>query len=319
MKFGGCLACGLDLETGDYHPACAVRLFGTTSPPHFDLSIEDLDPLGREIVNNRLSVTGVQKKLSLHMTPGTSVPGALGYGRLTLVGALGGTHILKPPSIEYPEMPQVEHLTMLLASQCGIRVAAHGLIAGSEGSLSYITKRFDRHKKSKVAVEDLCQLSELPTSNKYKSTVERAGQIVRRFSSNPGDDALRFFELIVFCFLTGNADMHLKNFSLMRSEDDLVSMTPAYDLVSTRLLISVNEDPEESAMPLNGKKSNLKKADFAALGSNLKLPEKVVDRTLERLRDTLPLWERAVDRAILSDEQKRNYVTLLRERVARSR
>ena len=282
-----------------YHPRCARRLFGTLVAPSLDLDSDAVETLALEVVNQRLALTGVQRKLSLSLT-------SAGHEatRLTVVGALGGTHILKPPSPEYPHLPEVEDITMALAELAGIAVAAHGLMRMNDGALAYVTRRFDRVGSRKVAVEDLCQLSEKPTGAKYRSSYEKMGKVVRGFSSNPGDDALRFFEVLVFSFLTGNADMHLKNFSMLTKTEGLCGLSPAYDLVSTRLLIPESLDAEELALPMNGRKRRLTKHDFVALAESLKIPPIVVDRTFVRFARARTAWNDCIGRSFLCADKQ---------------
>lgn len=290
-----CLACYEALQGQSvYHARCSGRLFGTAVAPVLELDSDTVEKLAVEVVNQRLALTGVQRKLSLSFT---SEP--RGVGRLTVLGALGGTHILKPPSPDYPHLPEVEDVTMALADLAGISVAAHGLMRMTDGALAYVTRRFDRNGSRKVAVEDLCQLSQKPTASKYRSSYEKMGKVVRAFSSNRGDDALRLLEVLLFSFLTGNADMHLKNFSILMRSDGLCGLSPAYDLVSTRLLISERLDPEELALPLNGRKRKLTKADFLALAESLKIPVIVVERTLTRFARALAPWMNCIDRSFL--------------------
>lgn len=295
-----CLVCYQSLEgSSEYHARCARRLFGTPVAPSLDLDSDAVEKLALAVVNQRLALTGVQRKLSLSLTSPSHEP-----PRLTVVGALGGTHILKPPSPEYPDLPQVEHVTMALAELAGIAVAAHGLMRMTDGALAYVTRRFDRVGRAKVAVEDLCQLSEKPTAAKYRSSYEKVGKVVRVFSSNPGDDALRFFEVLVFSFLTGNADMHLKNFSMLTKADGICGLSPAYDLVSTRLLIPERLDPEELALPLNGRKRKVTKSDFVALAESLKIPSIVVDRTFVRFARARPAWNDCISRSFLPADKQ---------------
>jgi serine/threonine-protein kinase HipA len=260
--------CPICLERTDSeapHRHCVRELYGTETVPPLDVALADLERLATQTVNHRLSVTGVQKKLSLSNSPGTD------GGRLTIVGALGGTHILKPPAPEYPGMPQLEHWTMRLAHRCGLETASSGLVFLASGEASFLVRRFDRAKGRRIHVEDLCQLSEQPTADKYRSSMERVASIVRRLTTAPGDDALRLFDLTVFCLLVGNSDMHLKNWSLVQDENR-VRLSPAYDLLPTRLLLS---DPEESALPIHGRKARLERADLLALAAHARIPEKV--------------------------------------------
>lgn len=268
-------ACPVCLEKTEYvHEKCNRRLYGSPQAPILAVALADLDALALETVNRRLSVPGVQRKLSLSCLTGEG-----GQKRLTIVAALGGSHILKPPTPEYPGMPELEHWTMRLAGRCGIEVAESGLIPLASGEMSFVVKRFDRVKGRRIAVEDLCQLLGQPTSDKYRSSLEKIGSTIRRYATTPGRDALGFFDRVVFCFLTGNSDMHLKNWSLV-CDGGTIELSPAYDLLPTRLLLS---DPEESALPLNGRKARLAPRDFLALATHLKIPEKVASQRIKAL------------------------------------
>lgn len=308
-----CLVCYKELQSiTEYHPPCARRLFGNSVAPCLDLDSEAVEKLALEVVNQRLALTGVQRKLSLSISNAVSEA-----PRLTVVGALGGTHILKPPSLEYPYLPEVEDVTMALADLAGIPVAAHGLMRMKDGVFAYVTRRFDRVGSHKVAVEDLCQLSDKPTAAKYRSSYEKVGKVVRGFSSNPGDDALRFFELLVFSFLSGNADMHLKNFSMLTKSDGMCGLSPAYDLVSTRLLISERLDSEELALPLNGRKRKLTKQDFVRLAESLKIPAIVVARTFAHFARSLTTWTDCINRSFLPVHKQAELSDLISERSRR--
>ncbi len=258
-------------------------------------------------LRKKIAVTGVQRKLSLHLDHRAT-------DRFTIVGALGGNYILKPPSPEFSFLPELEDLTMHLAAVVGISTAKHSLVEMSDGKIAYITKRFDRENHHKIPQEDACQLSELLTENKYRSSHEKLGQVITKFSSFPGDDVLRIFEITLFSFLTGNADMHLKNFSLSRNDKGHYRLTPAYDLVPTRLLLSEREDPEELALHLNGKKSRLKRQDFIDYGSYLKVPDKVVKMTLNKLASSMPKMLKWIEISFLSEELKTSYKQLITDR-----
>jgi serine/threonine-protein kinase HipA len=203
-----CLFCYKPVEAGDYHPNCSKKFFGTTTVPTLDLDKEKLERLAQITVNERLALTGVQPKLSL------TLDGDKGNRRLTLVG-LWGDYILKPQSTDFAFMPEVEDLTMHLATLFKLETAEHTLIKTTTGELTYLTKRFDRKKGKKIHVEDLCQLSELLTEQKYNGSYERVGKLIKLYATNSGLDVIKYFRLVLFSFLTGNNDMHLKNFSLM--------------------------------------------------------------------------------------------------------
>ncbi len=268
-----CPICLRPAPDGKEHAACARALYGSVSAPQLDVGREDVERLAIETVNRRLALTGVQRKLSL------SFLGSGAERRLTIVGALGGSHILKPPAPEYPGMPELEHWTMVLARACGLRTAEVGLIPLSSGEPAFITRRFDREGGRRVHVEDLCQLSLLATEHKYRSSMEKVGAIVRRLATTPGDDALRLFEVTLFSFLVGNSDMHLKNWTMIRDAGRVV-LSPAYDLLPVRLLV---DDPEEVALPINGRKNRLQRRDLEALAQHLKIPDIVARRTIDGL------------------------------------
>lgn len=247
-----CLFCYQPVETGEYHTSCSKKFFGTIQVPVLELDQEKLNKLAQITVNERLALTGVQPKISL------SLNGEKGNKRLTLVG-LWGDYILKPQSTSFSFMPEVEDLTMHLAKLFKIETAEHALIRTSAGELAYITKRFDRVKNKKIHVEDLCQLSELLTEQKYKSSYERVGKIIKQYATNSGLDVIKYFRLVLFSFLTGNNDMHLKNFSLMHTDKGIL-FSPAYDLLNVNLIYP--DDKEDLALTLGGRKRKVKRSDF---------------------------------------------------------
>ena len=277
-----CHACGKPITSGDhlYHSACSTKLFGRRAVPALHFSMDDLNQLAEKIVRHSVTVPGVQPKLSLHLERGDGPGGA----RLTIVG-LEGAFILKPPSSHYPDMPQLEHYTMQIAASTGLEVASCGLIPLADGALAYVTRRMDRTTTGKLHMEDMCQLTDKLTEQKYRGSMEQVGKAVRRFSSNSGFDTVRLFELTLFCFATGNADMHLKNFSLLHETDGMIRLAPAYDLLPTKLLIP--EDREEIALPLNGKKNRIRRADFDAFGKSLRLTERQMVNAYARLQRNL--------------------------------
>ncbi len=254
--------CGPEKE---YHPACSRRLFGVDTPPRLDLTLDKLKEYAAVTVLNRITVTGVQKKLSLN------IEGRGRDNRFTIVGLWGG-YILKPPADEYPNLPENENTVMRMAEAAGITTVPHGLIRLASGELSFISRRIDRTMDgNKIYMEDLCQIAERMTEDKYRASVERVGKLIRQYSVYPGFDAVDFFNRVIFSYLAGNADMHLKNYSMIETDGGL-KLAPAYDLVSTT--IALPEDTEESALTINGKKSNVIRADFDALARNLDLSEK---------------------------------------------
>jgi len=308
-----CLFCYQPLlqEELDFHGACAKKMFGQRLAPVLPYSEEDLEHLAKEIIQSQTAVTGVQAKLSLHLN--RTPKGGL-EKRFTIVG-LWGEYILKLPTQRYPQLPEVEDLTMHLAQLANIKTAVHSLIRLQSGELTYLTKRMDRIKGGKLAMEDMCQLTERLTEHKYHGSYEQIGKAIQRYSSAPGLDLVNFFEVVLFSFLTGNADMHLKNFSLLEQPGFGMRLSPAYDLLNTALVNPA--DPEELAMSLNGRKKKLKKLDFVAAMNTLQVVEKQQAAIFNKMLKSVPKWLELIDQSFMSSEFKEQYKFILLNRVAR--
>jgi serine/threonine-protein kinase HipA len=309
-----CLYCYLPLNDGenDFHVRCANVFFGLDKPPVIDLTKENLEEMAKDIVARSIAVTGVQPKLSLALE---YPKGANKNSRLTIVGVMGGNFILKPQSDKHDFVPENEDLTMHLADLLEIKTGDHSLIRLRSGDLAYIIKRFDRVNGEKLSCEDLCQLSEELTEHKYRGSMEKAGKIIKQYSDFPMLDALNFFELTVFSFITGNADMHLKNFSILKDSKHNYVLSPAYDLLSTKL--AVPEDKEEMALTINARKSKISKKDLTALGKNLGLTEKQMDGVFKKLRDRKDAIQKVINISFLPDKLKTAYADLVKQRLKR--
>lgn len=302
-----CLVCYTnDLPDGKYyHPECSVKMFGTPEPPELPYSLSEMKELAKKIVRSQGIMTGVQPKISLGLEKTKQKE-----GRLTLTM---GEFILKPPSEHYEQMPETEDLTMHLAELCKIATVPHALIPLASGELAYITRRIDRSGGKKIHMEDFCQLSELLTEDKYKSSMERVGKLVSELSSFPGLDLFNLFELTLFNYITGNNDMHLKNFSLI-DRDVAWQLSPAYDLLNVNL---INEkDNEESALTISGKKRRLKKQDFVQLARSYQLTDVQIRNAFHDVLSREKLFLNFIDRSFLSDELKVKYKGILKNRCA---
>lgn len=291
-----CWFCYKDAGDNHYHPACAKKFFGTAEAPMLELDDALIKVLARQTVNKRIAVTGVQPKLSLTLQK------EKGHSRLTIVG-LWGEFILKPQHQGYAMMPETEDLTMHLAGLFKIPVCNHTLLQASNGSMVYIGRRFDRVEGRKIHVEDLCQLSEFLTENKYKSSYEKAGKLVAYYC-HKGLDLLGYFDLVLFSYLCGNNDMHLKNFSLLHQPEGIV-LSPAYDLLNVNLLNP--KDEEELGLTLNGKKNRIKLTDFKALAENLGLNEKVYYNSFKFFSSKNNEVMDFIDRSFLDKKMKKGY------------
>lgn len=308
-----CLYCYQPLvgNEQDFHASCSKKIFGQTTSPALPYSENDLEPLAKEVIKSQTAVTGVQAKLSLHITGNNKKETER---RFTIVGLWGG-YILKPPTALYPQLPEVEDVTMHLAQIAKIRTAPHSLIRLKSGNLAYLTRRIDRTRKSKLAMEDMCQLTERLTEYKYHGSYEQIGKAIQKYSATPGLDVVNFLELVLFSFLTGNADMHLKNFSLLEQPGLGMTLSPAYDLVNTALVNPADE--EEMALTLNGRKKKLKKQDFVAAMDTLKVEEKQQLNIFNKMTKALPKWLELIDCSFMSAAFKAQYKVILEERMNR--
>lgn len=305
-----CLYCYQPLEEGqkDFHPRCAKKIFGTTEAPVLDYRQSDLDSLAEKIIRAQTSLTGVQPKLSLNLDRHE------GCNRLTIVG-LWGDYIFKPQTEEYSQLPENEDLTMHLAEVVKISVVPHSLIKMADGQIGYITRRVDRKAKGeKVDMEDMCQLTERPTEYKYKGSHELIAKAITRYSSIPKLDLVNFLQIVLFCFVTGNNDMHLKNFSLYRPKESYM-LAPAYDLLN--VAIANPADSEELALTLDGKKSNLRLSNFVNAAKTMGIEENVVVRLVENMRKALPKWRKIIQDSFLDDDAKLCYIQLIEKRLER--
>ena len=270
--------------------------------------------LATQSVSKGYTVPGVQKKMSLHLTKEGDRP------RLTLVGYTSG-YILKPQEENYPHMPEAEHLIMCMADIAGITTVPHALIRQDDG-IAYITKRVDRSRQKNgidltLAMEDFCQLDFKPTEEKYLGSYERCARIIKRYSIRPGLDLTELFMRLVFCFLTGNSDMHLKNFSLIESEpgSGRFMLSPAYDLLPVQLLVP--EDQEDTAQALNGKKQHLWRKDFLAFAENAGITTKAAAAMISRMLGSVPKWKALCSDSLLPPSMQEQLLQLIDERVQR--
>jgi serine/threonine-protein kinase HipA len=310
VKNDKCLACYQPLEIVliDFHTRCSKNLFGTSTAPLLPYSLDQMYELANEVVRRSVTVTGVQAKLSMDIETYKETKKET---RFTIVGLWGG-YVLKPPSDQYNQLPEIEDVTMHLAEITKIKTVSHSLIRLKSGELAYLTKRIDRVDGKKLAMEDMCQLTERLTEDKYKGSMEQIGKVIGKHSVNSGLDVLELFEMTLFSFLTGNADMHLKNFSLIRGSDGSVVLAPAYDLVATKLVIP--QDDDETALTINGKKRNLTLNDFKEYARSLTINEKTVLNSLEKIQSSIPLLLEFIDRSFLTNQLKDSYKQLIEHR-----
>jgi len=308
-----CLYCYNELEAGqtDFHPSCARKFFGTKEVPVLPYVRKQLVDLAEQVIRSKVTLTGVQPKLSLDVLRGTKKEPV----RFTIVG-LWGRYILKPQIDLYDSLPELEDVTMHLAELSKIRVVPHSLIRFKDGELCYITQRIDRMKNgAKIPMEDLCQLSERLTEYKYKGSYEQIAKIIMKYSSAPMLDLVNFWEVVLFSWITGNSDMHLKNFSLYNIQNEEYVLTPAYDLLSTALALP--QDSEELALTLNGKKRKIDKGDFVVSMKASGLGEKVIENIFNKFLNSKVLWNGFIEKSFLSSQMKMNYNCLIENKCSK--
>jgi serine/threonine-protein kinase HipA len=306
-----CLYCYKELKEGqtDYHPVCARKFFGAKNAPAIPYVREQLKDLAKEVVRSQTTLTGVQAKLSLDLHKS----GRNEQDRFTIVG-LWGRYILKPQTDSYRALPELEDLTMHLAEIAKISVVPHSLIRFKDGELCYITRRIDRTKDGKkISMEDMCQLSGRLTEYKYKGSYEQIAKTICKYSSTPKLDLVNYWELIVFSWITGNSDMHMKNFSLYSLNKGEYVFTPAYDLLSTTLVMP--EDTEEMALTLNGKKRKIKRSDFVKSMTASGIDLKIIEKTAKRFSKALPAWLDCIDNSFLPKDMQKRYKNLILKRM----
>ena len=306
-----CLYCYKELgkDEKDFHKACSRKMYGMKEVPELPYTRNDLNDLARQVIRSQTTLTGVQAKLSLDINKGTAGV----TDRFTIVG-LWGRYILKPQTDRFASLPEVEDLTMHLAELAKIKVVPHSLIRFADGELCYITRRIDRTEKGeKLPMEDMCQLTERLTEHKYKGSYEQIAKAIQRFSSVPKLDLVNYWEQVVFSWITGNADMHLKNFSLYSTVKGNYTLTPAYDMLSTALVMP--EDTEELALALNGKKRKLKKSDFITAMQASGLEEKVVENIFRKFLKVKNKWFDFINLSFLSDDMKERYKSIIDEKL----
>lgn len=310
MREKRCLYCYQVLRdrSHDFHPLCSKKIFGKQYPPELPYTEEQMTELAKQVVRSSISVTGVQPKLSLSINTGDTHARS---ERFTIVGLLG-EYILKPPTKMYRHLPEVEDLTMHLATLSRIKTVPHSLVRLQNGSLAYITKRIDRRKREKIHMEDMCQLTGRLTEHKYDGSYEQIAKAILKYSVHPGLDVVNFYELVIFSFLTGNADMHLKNFSLINYPETGYSLAPAYDLIASVL---VNPgDTEELALYLNGKKRRLNRNDFTETCRRSNLEEKVISSLFLKFEKSFSAWLKFIDISFLPGEMKRKFKKIIAAR-----
>ena len=310
-----CVCCGKavrgDTTGAAWHKSCIKAFFGTTELPALGIDDAALKLLAEESINRGCTVPGVQKKLSLRLSDlGAKKP------RLTLVNYPTG-YILKPQTDDYKNLPEAEHLVMTMARGAGIKTVPFALL-DLNGKLAYITKRIDRVSDGEnvklLAMEDFCQLDGRLTQDKYKGSYERCAKIIKEYSCRSGIDLSEFFIRIVFSYIVGNSDMHLKNFSLIETERGKYVLSPAYDMLPVNVILP--EDNEQLALTLNGKKRNVRRNDFLSLAESCGISRTAAAKMIESVASRKDRFFALCDLSFIPEDMKDGLKSLIRSRIA---
>lgn len=313
-----CLYCGKQINENAkpeekehcWHGKCIKNFFGIAHMPLLDITEEQIEKLANDTVNKGMTIPGVQKKLSLHLSNEKEA-------RLTIVNYPTG-YILKPQTEEYDSLPEFEDLAMCLAEIAGIQTVPHALIK-INGRYAYITKRIDRNMHEDYmemyAMEDFCQLSNRLTQDKYRGSYEGCGRVINKYSIQPGLDMSELFMRVVFSFIIGNSDMHLKNFSLIETEpkNRKFHLSMAYDMLPVNIIVPMDE--EQLALTMNGKKRNIRKKDFMVFAKTCGIEEKAALKMMKKLCDLKDKYLQQCDQSYLSEELKEKTKNLIIERI----
>jgi len=308
-----CLCCNKEINNpskqeirNSWHDRCIKKFFGLSLMPEFDISEKKLEQLADSSVSKGLTVPGVQKKLSLHLETDNKT------GRLTIVDYPTG-YILKPESLEYDALPEAEFLSMKLAELAGIKTVPCALLK-IDDTFAYITKRIDRSRDRMLAMEDFCQLSNRITADKYKGSYEGCGKVIQKYSKNVGIDEAEFFYRLIFCFITGNSDMHLKNFSLIEDapKSRVFGLSAAYDMLPVNVIMP--QDKDQMALTVNGKKRNIRQKDFLVLAESIGVSIITAKRLISRILKLTDKMLVEVDQSYVPDYMKEDLKRLIMER-----
>jgi serine/threonine-protein kinase HipA len=295
-----CLCCLGETDGADYHRACLLELFGQPRAPAIDVDLARLHTLALAMVGH-VSLSGVQRKVSV----------GFDAARATLrVVVEGGHYLLKPQATVFPDLPQNEHVTTRIAALAAVEIPPCGLVRLADGSLGFLSRRFDRTETGKRHVEDFCQLAGLSPKQRYEGSAERCGRLVLRYATEPGVEALRLLRMLVVAWWTGNGDLHLKNLSLLRDEGGRWRLSPAYDLVCTRLVLP----DDQLALPVAGNRKAPTRREWLELAQSCGVPTRAAARVLGEVASATEPALALVERCQLPAAARTAYRTLLRER-----
>jgi serine/threonine-protein kinase HipA len=317
-----CPGCLKDNEEG-YCTKCRKELFDgkkvsstlTFDSPYSEDSEEFLDH------TKKISISGVQVKYSLRLE----------NNELELTET-GGQYILKPiPTGTFKHLDQApanEHLTMQIAKQASkLTVPPNALIFFKDGSPAYLVRRFDQTPDAKLQQEDFAQIAQMTSEThgenyKYDLSYEEIADLITKYMPTYRIEIEKFFRLILFNYVFSNGDAHLKNFSAIKSAHGDYVLTPAYDLLCTRI-----HSPSESDMALTLFKEGFPNTyeaygfytyqDFYEFGKQIGIKESRVKKIIEEFTETPELVCTLIERSFLKDDIKTAYTKHYEDKVKR--
>ena len=312
-----CLCCYKPLEEGqvDFHPGCARKLFGRSIAPVVPYTRDNMSELAKKMIRASASVTGIQAKMSLGVDRGKKNE----PDKLTIVG-LWGRYILKPQSPKYRCLPELEDVTMKMARAAGIETAPHSLIRLSDGELSYITLRMDRTKDGKMlSMLDMCQLSNRISEHKYLGAYQQLATTIKRYSAAFMLDVQRFWEVVLFSWITGNSDMHCKNFSLIEKIENEYVLAPSYDLLAVLLVDPNDTDELAMALEVGGKKTGFDRNSFLKSFVDSGISERTSEKIIGKMISNEQRWYDILDSCFLPKDMIATYKELIAVRIEKLR
>jgi serine/threonine-protein kinase HipA len=293
------------MPTHKYDDKTLRAMFGKPIQPTIPIALNEISIEAQKLAG-KLSISGVQPKLSVRLDGDKLIP-----------VETDGQYILKPQTQDFPELPQNEYLCMQMGKRFGLNTAQFVLLELSDGSPAYVVKRFDRFKKGrrieKLACEDMHQI--LGGPDKYAGSHEQIAKVIKEHCRFAPLELQRLFEMTIFNFAIGNGDAHRKNFSLLTSEDGIVALSPAYDLVSSRLVIP--EEDEELALSLNGKHNRLRRADFLAFAGHVGIETSYAEGKITDLLSLQDEFLGLIGHSMLTAKLQDRLKDILTERLSR--
>ncbi len=316
----GCLKAGYS----SFCPKCRAELFnGKSVSSELEFTLPEYYEANRKGIA-KLSLSGVQTKHSL----------MLKGDRLLLTEEKGEFILKPPPTIALTNagyVPANEHLTTQIAKQVfGLATSANGVLFFPDGNMAFLSKRFDvLEDGNRLLQEDFAQIAQRTEETsgenyKYDYSYEEIAELIKKFASAGIIEVEKFFCMLLFNYISGNGDAHIKNFSLIRNpEYEDYILTPAYDLLNTKLHIREDSDTALSLFKddfeTEGFRYSAKytRDDYYALGLRIGIREKRVERLLNKFAKVPPLVSTLVENSFLSVELKELYKTILAEQVSK--